>query len=234
MNLLIVLTSQAEIPSTKAQTGWYLPELAHPFYTLKDKIKLTISSPQGGQAPLDPTSIKLFHDDEEAQAFLKDHQDVWMRTLPLREIVGRVHDFDAIFYIGGHGPMFDLPSNKHSLALLQSFAAEKKPIAAVCHGPAALLNATAPSGIPLLSGAEVTGFADEEEEATGMVEAMPFSLQQRLELVSGGGYLRSSRAWDEKVVVSCAAGTGSVLITGQNPRSARGVALEILKALKVA
>lgn len=127
--------------------------------------------------------------------------------------------------------MFDLTSHPVSLALIQSFAAAKKPVAAVCHGPAALLNATAPSGVPLLSGATVTGFSNEEEDQVKMSSVMPFMLETELNRVSGGKYVKADQAWGEKVVVSKTAGTDAPLITGQNPASASTVAKEVLKAL---
>lgn len=127
--------------------------------------------------------------------------------------------------------MFDLVNDPTSLALIQTFAAAKKPVAAVCHGPAALLNATAPSGVPLISGASVTGFSNDEETQAGLMEAMPFALESELNRISGGGYVKADQAWGEKVVVSKTAGTGAPLITGQNPASATGVGKAILEAL---
>ncbi|KAL2003495.1 hypothetical protein VTN02DRAFT_3590 [Thermoascus thermophilus] len=231
--VLIVLTSQRTIPSTGNPTGWYLPEFAHPHNVLKDKVELTVASPQGGDAPLDPGSIKMFESDATSTTFLNTQRDLWTKTHRLAEMLPRAGEFDAIFYVGGHGPMFDITSNPTSLALLQSLAAAKKPIAAVCHGSCALLNATAPSGTPLLASATVTGFSNEEEEQVGMMAAMPFALETELNRVSGGRYVRADQPWGEKVVVSTAAGTGGVLITGQNPASATGVAVELLKALGV-
>lgn len=127
--------------------------------------------------------------------------------------------------------MFDLNSDATSLALIQSFAAAKKLVSAVCHGPAALLNATAPSGVPLLSGAQVTGFSNAEEDQVQMSQAMPFMLETELNKVSGGGYVKADEPWAPKVVVSKTAGTGAPLITGQNPASATAVGEAILKAL---
>lgn len=129
--------------------------------------------------------------------------------------------------------MFDLTTNPTSLALIQTFAAAKKPVAAVCHGPCVLLNATAPSGVPLISGAEVTGFSNTEEDQVGMSAVMPFMLETELDRVSGGKYVKAEQPWGPKVVVSQAAGTGSIVITGQNPNSATQVGEEILKALGV-
>lgn len=126
--------------------------------------------------------------------------------------------------------MFDLTSNPTSLAIIQNFAAAKKPIAAVCHGPCALINATTPTGTSLLQAATVTGFSNEEEEQVGMVAAMPFALETELNKVSGGGYVKADEPWGEKVVVSETV-LGGALITGQNPASASGVARELLKAI---
>lgn len=129
--------------------------------------------------------------------------------------------------------MFDLTEDPTSLALIQTFASAKKPIAAVCHGPCVFLNATTPSGTPLLSGAEVTGFSNTEEDQAQLSAAMPFMLETELGRVSGGKYVKADQPWGEKVVVSRTAGIGGVLITGQNPASATGVGEEILKALGV-
>lgn len=132
---------------------------------------------------------------------------------------------------GNNTAMFDLTENATSLALIQTFAAANKPVAAVCHAPCVLLNATAPSGEPLISGVTVTGFSNEEEDQVGMSSVMPFMLETELERISGGKYVKADAAWGEKVVVSKAAGTNSTIITGQNPASAGAVGKEILKAL---
>jgi putative intracellular protease/amidase len=129
--------------------------------------------------------------------------------------------------------MFDLTTDPTSLALIQTFASSKKPIAAVCHGPCVFLNATSPSGVPLLSGATVTGFSNVEEDQVQLSDAMPFMLETELQKVSGGGYVKADEPWGEKVVVSKTAGVGGVLITGQNPASATGVGEAILNALGV-
>lgn len=127
--------------------------------------------------------------------------------------------------------MFDLTNDPTSLALIQTFAAANKPVAAVCHGPCVLLNAKAPSGVPLISGVGVTGFSNEEEDAVNLSAAMPFMLETELGRVTGGKYVKAAEAWGEMVVVGKAAGTGSTIITGQNPGSATGVGKAILKAL---
>ncbi|CAG8922423.1 unnamed protein product [Penicillium salamii] len=228
--VLVVLTSHDKLGDTGHPTGWYLPEFAHPHEVLHNKVSLTIASPKGGEAPLDPSSVKMFEADATSQTFLKEQKALWTNTHRLADIVPRASEFDAIFYVGGHGPMFDLTTDPTSLSLIQTFAAANKPVAAVCHGPCVLLNATAPSGEPLISGAEVTGFSNEEEDAVQLSSAMPFLLETELGRISGK-YVKADQAWGEKVVVAKAAGTGSVLITGQNPASAAGVGKAILEAL---
>lgn len=190
---------------------------------------MTIASPKGGEAPLDPGSVKAFENDPVASAFLKEQSALWKETRKLTDV--KASDYDGIFFVGGHGPMFDLNSDATSLALIQSFAASKKVVAAVCHGPAALVKATTPSGEPLLSGAQVTAFSNVEEDQVQMTSAMPFKLESELDHASGGGYVKADQPWGEKVVVSKTAGTGAPLITGQNPASATGVGKAILKAL---
>ncbi|KAJ6087357.1 hypothetical protein N7467_006271 [Penicillium canescens] len=229
--VLIVLTSHGKIDATGNPTGWYLPEFAHPHEVLKNKVSLTIASPKGGEAPLDPASVKMFESDAVSQTFLKEQRALWENTHKLEDMLPRVGEFDAIFYVGGHGPMFDLTTSKTSLSLITAFAASNKPVAAVCHGPCVLLNATAPSGERLISGVTVTGFSNDEEDAVGASSVMPFMLETELGKVSGGKYVKAAEPWEEKVVVGKAAGTGSVLITGQNPASAGKVGEEILRAL---
>jgi len=229
--VLIVLTSQNVIPKNGNPTGWYLPEFAHPWHVLHDKTELTIASPKGGEAPLDPSSIEPFEKDEPSVSFLNNQQSLWKNTVKLSEVVSKAKEFDAIFYVGGHGPMFDLSSDPTSLALIQTFASAKKPVAAVCHGPAVFVNATNPSGEALIKGAQVTGFSNDEENAVSMMQYMPFELETELNKKSEGGYVKADEPWAEKVVTSKTNGLGGPLITGQNPASATGVAKAILKAL---
>ncbi|CAG8898987.1 unnamed protein product [Penicillium egyptiacum] len=229
--VLVVLTSHDKLGSTGNPTGWYLPEFAHPHEVLHNKVSLTIASPKGGEAPLDPSSVKMFESDEVSQKFLKEQKSLWTNTHKLADMLPRAGEFDAVFYVGGHGPMFDLTEDPTSLALIQTFAAANKPVAAVCHGPCVLLNATAPSGVPLISGVGVTGFSNDEEDAVSLSAAMPFMLETELGRVTGGKYVKAAEPWGEMVVVGKAAGTGSTIITGQNPASATAVGKEILKAL---
>ncbi|CAI7625143.1 unnamed protein product [Penicillium discolor] len=229
--VLVVLTSHDKLGSTGNPTGWYLPEFAHPHEVLHDKVSLTIASPNGGEAPVEPSSVKDYESDEICQKFLKEQKALWTNTHKLTDILPRAGEFDALFYVGGHGPMFDLTNNPASLALIQTFAAANKPVAAVCHGPCVLLNAKAPSGAPLISGVGVTGFSNAEEDSIHLSAAMPFMLETELGRVTGGKYVKAAEPWGEMVVVGKAAETGSTIITGQNPKSATGVGKAILKAL---
>ncbi|KAJ5287098.1 ThiJ/PfpI family protein [Penicillium angulare] len=228
-NVLVVLTSHDEIPG-KGPTGWFLPEFAHPYDVLSKKTNLTIASPLGGVAPLDPGSVQMFASDPSSQAFLKNNESLWKNTEKLSDIIPRADEFDAIFYVGGHGPMFDLAQDPESLKLIQTFAAARKPVAAVCHGPAVFVNATLPSGESLLAGAEVTGFSNLEEDQVQLSSFMPFMLETELQR-KAGSYVKADEPWGPKVVSSRVAGFGGALITGQNPASATGVGEAILAAL---
>ncbi|OJI83564.1 hypothetical protein ASPTUDRAFT_190023 [Aspergillus tubingensis CBS 134.48] len=228
--VLVVLTSHDHHNANNNPTGWFLPEFAHPWDVLHSKAELVIASPAGGKAPLDPGSIEMFKEDPVSQKFLKEQESLWTNTVKLSDVVSRVSEFDAIFYVGGHGPMYDLYSDKTSLALIQAFAVAKKPVAAVCHGPAVLVNATTPSGTALLKGEEVTGFSNTEEDQVQLSSIMPFMLEDELKRV-GASYVKAEQPWGEKVVVSQVAELGGAVITGQNPASATGVGKAILTAL---
>ncbi|CAK46779.1 glyoxalase 3 [Aspergillus awamori] len=228
--VLVVLSSHDHHNANNEPTGWFLPEFAHPWDVLHSKTELVIASPAGGKAPLDPGSIEMFKEDPVSQKFLKEQESLWTNTVKLSDVVSRVSEFDAIFYVGGHGPMYDLYSDKTSLALIQAFAVAKKPVAAVCHGPAVLVNATTPSGTALLKGAEVTAFSNTEEDQVQLSSIMPFMLEDELKRV-GATFVKAEQPWAEKVVVSQVAELGGAVITGQNPASATGVGKAILTAL---
>ncbi|CRG88264.1 ThiJ/PfpI family protein [Talaromyces islandicus] len=232
--VLVVLTSVDKIPSNDHPTGWFLPEFAHPWQVLHDAgVEMTIASPKGGEAPLDPASIKMFESDELSVNFYKNQQALWKNTVRLAEIVPKAHEYDAIFYVGGHGPMFDLVSDPVSLSLIQTFASAKKPVSAVCHGPVVFVNATTPSGEPLIKNSTVTGFSNVEEKQIELDKVVPFLLEDKLNEVTGNKYVSADQPWGERVVVDKTNQLGGVLITGQNPASATGVGKELLKALGV-
>ncbi|QKX57437.1 uncharacterized protein TRUGW13939_04550 [Talaromyces rugulosus] len=232
--VLVVLTSVDKIPGHDHPTGWYLPEFAHPWQILHDAgVEMTIASPKGGEAPLDPSSVKMFESDELSVNFHKNQQALWKNTERLAEIVPKAHEYDAIFYVGGHGPMFDLVNDPVSLSLIQTFASAKKPVSAVCHGPAVFVNATTPSGEPLIKNSTVTGFSNVEEKQVQLDHLMPFLLEDKLNEVSGNKFVSAEQPWGERVVVDKTHQLGGLLITGQNPASAGGVGKELLKALGV-
>ncbi|KAL2813343.1 class I glutamine amidotransferase-like protein [Aspergillus cavernicola] len=229
--ILVVLSSFDTIQANDHPTGWYLPEFAHPWEVLHNKAELVIASPKGGPAPLDPSSVKMFENDPVSSKFLKEQEALWKNTKKLSDI--NPAEFDAIFYVGGHGPMFDLTTDKTSISLIQSFASAKKPVSAVCHGPCVFVKVTTPSGASILADAEVTGFSNAEEDQVQLSAVMPFMLEDELQKKSGGRYVKAEQPWGVKVVVSKVKEFGGVLITGQNPASATGVGEALAKTLGI-
>ncbi|KAG5917597.1 hypothetical protein E4U42_007185 [Claviceps africana] len=223
--VLVVLTSADKIVKLDKPTGWYLPELAHPYDVLAPKTEIVVASPKGGVAPLDPSSVEMFKSDDISAKFLENNKHVWETTKPLKDFVGRAGDFDALFYVGGHGPMFDLVTDQHSIRLIEEFYKAGKPVAAVCHGPIVLRDATV-DGVPLVKGKNVTGFTNAEEDQVQLSAAMPFLLEDELKS-KGAVFHAADQPWGEKVVVD------GLLITGQNPASAKGVGEAILKAVGI-
>ncbi len=224
MNILIVLTSHDQLGNTGLKTGFWLEEFAAPYYTLLDTgAKITLASPSGGQPPVDPKSeepdfqtaaTERFRGDAEAQAALAN-------TRRLSDMVAA--DFDAVMYPGGHGPLWDLANDPHSIAMIEAFVAADKPVAAVCHAPAVLLNVRAPGGDYLVKGKKVTGFSNSEEAAVQLTEVVPLLLED--ELVARGGEYSKADDWQPHVL-----GDGK-LITGQNPASSEAVARALLGLL---
>jgi putative intracellular protease/amidase len=222
--VLMVLTSHDRLGNTGQKTGFWLEELAAPYYVLRDAgIDVTLASPRGGQPPLDPKSddpgfqteaTRRFKGDKEAQAALAG-------TTKLSE--ASPEDYDAIFYPGGHGPLWDLSEDPDSLRLIEALYAGGKPVAAVCHGPAALRRAKGPDGSPLVRGKGVTGFTNTEEAAVKLTEVVPFSVEDMLKK-NGGNYSRAED-WQPYAV------TDGNLITGQNPASSEAVARALLALL---
>ena len=200
--------------------------MAHPYHVLSPHTSITVASPHGGEAPLDPSSVEAFKEDKQSTDFLSTKSDVWKNTEKLSNV--KASDYDAIFYVGGHGPMFDLATDSTSQKLIADAYESGKVVAAVCHGPAAFVNVKLSNGKHLLDGVPVTGFSNEEEEQAGLVDAMPFLLEDGLKK-AGGTYEKASAAWGPKVV---SGGEGGRIVTGQNPASAAGIGEEILKALR--
>ncbi|KAI0128017.1 ThiJ/PfpI family protein [Xylariales sp. AK1849] len=228
VEVLVVLTSYGKIEGTDKATGWYLPELAHPYDVLAPKTDIVMASPKGGEAPLDQGSVEMFKEDPSSVNFLKTKSDLWKTTEKLSTFLGRSGEFAALFYPGGHGPMFDLATDKDSIALINEFVAAGKPVAAVCHGPIVFTNVVLPNGKHLLEGKEATGFSNTEEDQVKMSELMPFLLESKIK-EAGGVYKKADEPWGELVLSV----DGGKLITGQNPASAKATGEAIAKAIGV-
>jgi putative intracellular protease/amidase len=226
MKILIVLTSHDQLGNTGKKTGFWLEEFAAPYYVLKDAgAAITLASPKGGQPPLDPKSdlpesltelTKRFRKDKAAQAELAN-------TKKLSDV--SADDFDAVFYPGGHGPMWDMPDNKISIALIEAFVKADKPVGAVCHAPAAIVNVRGKDGEYLVKSKRVTGFTNSEEDAVGLTAIVPFLLEDRLN--ERGGVYSKGADWAPYVQVD------GKLVTGQNPASSQPAAQELLKLLRL-
>lgn len=224
MKILMVLTSHDKLGDTGEKTGFWLEEFAAPYYVFKDAgAEITLASPLGGQPPLDPKSddpsaqtdaTRRFKQDSDAQAALA-------HTGKLKEVSAA--DFDAVFYPGGHGPLWDLAEDKSSIALIETMLAAGKPVAAVCHAPAVLRHPKAADGSAVVKGKSVTGFTNTEEDAVGLTKIVPFLVEDMLKQ-NGGSYSKGAD-WAPHVV------TDGLLITGQNPASSAPAASELLKQL---
>ena len=224
MKILIVLTSHDQLGSTGKPTGFWLEEFAAPFYAFKDAgAEIVLASPKGGQPPLDPKSdepdaqtemTRRFNEDAQAKAQLAD-------TRRLEEVSAA--DFDAVFYPGGHGPLWDLSGDATSIALIESFVKAGKPVAAVCHAPAALVAVRGEDGEYLVKGRRVTGFTNTEEEAVQLTDVVPFLLEDKLKSL-GAQY---SKGPDLSSYVL----TDGLLVTGQNPASSEEAAQALLSLL---
>jgi putative intracellular protease/amidase len=223
MKILMVLTSHDRLGNTGRKTGFWLEEFAAPYYVFRDAgVELTLASPRGGQPPVDPKSdlpenqtpaMARFKQDAEAQKALA-------RTRKLDEM--KSGDFDTIFYVGGHGPLWDLVDNPDSIALIESFYDSGKPVAAVCHSPAVFHRVTH-DGEPLVKGKRVTGFTNGEEEAVQLTHVVPFLVEDELKRI--GGLFEKAKDWESHAVVD-----GRV-ITGQNPASSTAAARALLSLL---
>ena len=224
MKILMVLTSHDRLGDTGKKTGFWLEEFAAPYYVFKDAgATITLASPKGGQPPLDPKSdepdaqtdaTRRFRADAEATAALAS-------TRVLAEVAN--NNFDAVFYPGGHGPLWDLANDKDSIGLIESTFAAGKPIALVCHAPGALSKTRSADGAPLVKGKRVTGFSDSEEAAVGLTDIVPFLLEDMLK-ANGAHYVKKAD-WAVHVIHD------GNLITGQNPASSKAAAEKVLAML---
>ncbi len=225
MKVLFVLTSHSELGNTGKKTGFWVEEFAAPYYALANKgVEITIASPKGGQPPIDPKSEAPDAQTEATKRYYADAElkEKVAHTKKLAEV--NATDFDAVFYPGGHGPMWDLYDDKNSIALIESFWAADKPVAAVCHAPSALLNVKDENGEPLVKGKKVTGFTNSEEEGVQLTNVVPYLLED--ELKARGGIYSKGNDWSSYVVAD------GMLITGQNPSSSEDAAKKLLALLE--
>ena len=224
MNILMVLTSHDQLGNTGHKTGFWLEEFAAPYYVFKNAgATLTLASPLGGQPPLDPKSDDPSAQTEATTRFKQDPaaQQALAHTVKLETVDAA--GFDAVFYPGGHGPLWDLAEDKKSIALIETMYAAGKPVAAVCHAPGVLRHAKAADGTPLVKGKSVAGFTNTEEEAVQLTNVVPFLVEDMLK--NNGGEYSKGADWQPYVV------TAGNLITGQNPASSELAAKELLKML---
>ncbi|TNV21510.1 type 1 glutamine amidotransferase domain-containing protein [Buttiauxella sp. B2] len=226
MKILMVLTSHNQLGNTGKPTGFWLEEFAAPYYVFHDAgLNVTLASPKGGQPPLDPKSDEPDAQTDDTRRFRNDTaaQKLLANTEKLESI--HADDFDAVFYPGGHGPLWDLAEDPHSIKLIEQFWAAGKPVGAVCHAPGVLRKVAKPNGTPLVKGKRVTGFTNSEEEGVGLTAVVPFLVED--ELKKAGGLFERTDDWGEFAVVD------GHLVTGQNPASSAIAAEELLKLLKL-
>ncbi|MFV1592820.1 type 1 glutamine amidotransferase domain-containing protein [Phaeobacter sp. JH20_36] len=224
MKILMVLTSHDQLGDTGEKTGFWLEEFAAPYYVFKDAgAEVTLASPKGGQPPLDPKSdddsahteaTRRFKDDPAAQGALAN-------TKVLSEVTDA--GFDAIFYPGGHGPLWDLAEDADSRRLIEGFARSDRPVGAVCHAPAVFRHTEGADGKPLVAGKRVTGFTNTEEEAVGLTDVVPFLVEDMLK--ANGGLYEKQDDWAEFAIID------GKLVTGQNPASSEDAARKLMSLL---
>lgn len=225
MKILFVLTSHSQLGATDQKTGFWIEEFATPYYVLSDAgAQITIASPEGGQPPVDPKSEVTEAQTPSTLRFFKDITavDKVANSYKLSDI--DPEDFDALFYPGGHGPLWDLATDKTSIKLIEDFYNTQKPIAFVCHAPAALVNVKAENGQPLVKGKKLTGFSDTEEEAVELTKIVPFLLEQELKKL--GAHYSKGADWKSFTQHD------GLLITGQNPGSSEEVAKLLLQVVR--
>ena len=221
MNILMILTSHDKLGNTGKKTGFWLEEFAAPYYAFKDAgADVTLASPKGGQPPLDPSSDTDDAQTDATQRFKKDDvaQNALANTTVLSKIVPE--DYDAVFYPGGHGPLWDLANDRDSLSILEAFTASDRPIGAVCHAPGIFKHAKRADGKSLVLGKTVTGFTNTEEDGAGLTDVVPFLVEDMLK--ANGADYKKGEDWAEFTV------TDGKLVTGQNPASSEQAAKDLL------
>ena len=224
MKILMILTSHDTLGDTGRKTGFWLEELAAPYYIFKDAgAEITLASPKGGQPPLDPKSNEPDSQTDDTRRFEADGEakTALASTVKLADVSAT--DFDTVFYPGGHGPLWDLAEDALSIDLIETMLAAGKPVALVCHAPGVLRHVKTADGRPLVEGKTVTGFANSEEDAVGLTDVVPFLVED--ELTAKGGVYSRGPDWGSYVVQD------GLLITGQNPGSSAAAARALLDAL---
>jgi putative intracellular protease/amidase len=222
MRVLIVLTSHDQLGNTGRKTGFWLEELAAPYYVFKDAgAEITLASPKGGQPPLDPKSNEPSFQTDQTRRFEADTDANKQLAQTVRLDSVRQEDFDTVFYPGGHGPLWDIAEDQNSIRLIEAFLAADKPVALVCHAPGALRHVMTPDGRPLVEGKRVTGFTNSEEDGVGLTDVVPFLVED--ELKAKGGKFEKGEDWGAFVV------TDGLLTTGQNPASSSAAAKRLLE-----
>lgn len=225
MKILFVLTSHDQLGNTGEKTGFWIEEFASPYYYLVDKgVDVTLASPKGGQPPIDPTSDKPENQTESTKRFKADFalQEKLSKTHKLAEVSS--DDYDAVFYPGGHGPLWDLAESADSVKLIESFYNSNKPVSFVCHAPAALKKVKDANGEPLVKGKKVTGFTNTEEDLVQLTDVVPFLVEDMLK--ENGGIYSKKGDFEEYAIED------GLLITGQNPASSEKVAEMLLTKLQ--
>ncbi|NME71925.1 type 1 glutamine amidotransferase domain-containing protein [Flammeovirga aprica] len=222
--VLFVLTSHDQLGDSGEKTGFWIEEFATPYYFLKDKgVEITLASPKGGQPPFDPKSDAKDAQTPSTVRFKADEEAKTQMANTLKLSTVNAADYDAVFYPGGHGPLWDLATDENSIALIQDFYNSGKPVSAVCHAPAIFKNVKAKDGAPLVKGKKVTGFSNSEEAAIQLTEIVPFLVEDMLQ--ENGGTYSKGADWGAYAVED------GLIITGQNPASSELVAEKLLKQL---
>ncbi|WP_224971793.1 type 1 glutamine amidotransferase domain-containing protein [Acinetobacter oleivorans] len=225
MNILMILTSHDQLGNTGHKTGFWLEEFTAPYYVFKDSgADITLASPLGGQPPLDPKSNEADFQTETTRRFEQDETSKAQlaQTKKISEI--NVAEFDAVFFPGGHGPLWDLVNDQHAIALLEQVITDQKPLGVVCHASAVVKNVKTSEGKPFAQGKKITGFSNSEEAAVQLTDIVPFLLED--ELKGQGAHYVKGADWQSFVVKD------GLFVSGQNPASSEAVARELLKLLK--
>jgi putative intracellular protease/amidase len=225
MRILIVLTSHDRLGNTGRKTGFWLEELATPYFVFRDAgVEITLASPKGGQPPLDPKSNEPESQTDDTRRFEQDPiaTHALTNTVKLSDIDQA--DYDSVFFPGGHGPLWDLTNDRNALSLIEDMLSAKKPVALVCHAPGILTKVKAPNGEPIAKGRAVTGFTDSEEAAMHLVDVVPYLLEDVLK--EQGAKFSATANWGVHVVQD------GLLITGQNPGSSKQIARRLLDTLR--